>query len=280
MSRAITIVPAALPAHTELHPQARPYCRLALLQVPILGPVVAPWHEGFVPDTAQWSDLTGKPVRTAYPDGTMIGQTLGQAITRVWDPIDVKALDAEDLRANPRTEGLAIEAPVVATGVRVIGKESRHLGAGREILTSPEYVEYGDEGSWSDVLNSLKLLGHEANARETIAEETGISSRWLELIRAGRCSPSSETRCRLLAVVAARARRWIARTHPSVELSRTDMGVLAMYLDLSPPSSQECQQCARLLRARQRRWCPSVCRKRHERRPARQLTLSGLAERE
>jgi hypothetical protein len=238
----ISLVPASRPEIASLHPEARPFSRLAVTQIPLAGPVIAPWHEGFDPSSADWRDLFGRPVREQLPDGMWLAETMGHAFSRVWRSADSGSLDSDQMPAWFGTMGLLSPAPTIAIGVRRLGKESRHLGTGRETLTGPEYVDYGGDDSWRDLLRALRLLAHEPRAKAAIAEEVGITSRWLDGILAGQ-RPSPETEERLLAAAANRARQWIRDSQQPTLLPGTDKGVIAMYLDLAPPPVLICQEC-------------------------------------
>jgi hypothetical protein len=243
---AIIIGAASLPKHASLHPEARPYSRLALSQVSLLGTIVAPWHEDFDPHLASWFDLSGREVQASYPGGRFLGETLGQAIRRVWHSADESALDPEGIPANHDSEGLLSPAPVVATVVHRVGKESRHLGSGREVLFSPDHLDYGADDYWPDLLEALSLLGYEPASRAAIAAEVEISTRWLEEITFRKIRPSPNVEARILTAVSARAREWIHEMHSSIELSRTEVGILSQYLELSPSSARRCHECGRL----------------------------------
>jgi hypothetical protein len=257
----------------NLRQLAKPYCRLAVRQVPFLGPIIAPWHPGFDPTAAIWVDLTGTEVRSTYPDGFSLGETLGQVVTRVWRSSDASALDPEGLPAGPGTEALLTPAPLVVTSVRVVGKESRHLGAGRETLTRPDHADYGGQDFWPDIHEALRLLASESQSKVGVASEVGVSTRWLDEIVSGRAQPAAETKERLREAVARRARDWIHQVHGSIHIPESDIGAISAYLELSPSAARKCHQCGRLLTGRQQRWCSTACRKRYERRPVEQPAL-------
>jgi len=267
------VVRASLPEHTHLHPELRPYSPLAVRHDPSVGALIAPWHAGFDPDAATWVDASGRKVRTDYPGGFSLGETLGQALTRVWRSADPASLDPEGLPANWATEGLLRPAPVVATAIRILGKEARHLGAGRETLSRPDQADYGGRDGWPDILQALRLLAHEQQTRQVVAKELDISTRWLEEITSGRVQPSPPTKRGLLTAVAERGAKWIQELHGPLELPRTEIGIVSLFLELSPPPARKCHQCGRFLTGRQQRWCSSACRKRYERRPVEQPEL-------
>jgi hypothetical protein len=183
------------------------------------------------------------------------------------------ALDPEGIPANHDSEGLLSPAPVVATVVHRVGKESRHLGSGREVLFSPDHLDYGADDYWPDLLEALSLLGYEPASRAAIAAEVEISTRWLEEITFRKIRPSPNVEARILTAVSARAREWIHEMHSSIELSRTEVGILSQYLELSPSSARRCHECGRLLKGRQRAWCSEGCRKRFNRKEPEQLKL-------
>jgi hypothetical protein len=270
---AIVVVSASLPNHVERHPDARPYSSLAVSQTPLLGPVVAPWYGGFDPASATWFDLTGREVRVIYPGTGFIGEALGQAMRRVWYSVDQSALDPDGIPANLATEGLLTPSPVVATVVHKVGKESRHLGVGREVLSGPEQLNYGSDDYWPDLSKALSLLASEPASKASVAAEAEISTRWLEEIVSRRIRPSAKTESRIVRVAARRAGDWIGEMRPSAELAQTEVGILCQYLDLSPAPARLCQQCGRLLKGRQQAWCSDACRKTFHRRRTAQMTL-------
>jgi len=270
---AIVVVSASLPTHVGLHPDARPHSSLAVSQAPLLGPLVSPWHQGFDPASATWFDLTGSEVRANYPRSGFIGESLGEALRRVWYSADQSALDPDGIPANATTEGLLSPSPIVATAVQKVGKESRHLGAGREVLSGPEHMNYGTDDHWSDLVRALSLLAHESASKAAIAAKAEISTRWLEEIITRRRRPSPEAEQRILSAVAQMAADWIREMRHEVELAQTDVGVVSQYLEKSPSPARRCQMCGRLLTGRQRQWCSDSCRKRFERRKSEQLRL-------
>ena len=192
---------------------------------------------------------------------------------RVWYSVDHSALDPEGIPANLATEGLLSPSPVVATVVHKVGKESRHLGAGRGILSGTEHVSYGSDDYWPDLLEALSLLACERSSKAAIAAEAEISTRWLEEIIAGRHRPAPEVEQRILSAVANMAGDWIRETRSSVDPAGTNAGILGQYLDLSPSAARRCQECGRLLTGRQRSWCSDAHRKRFERSRTEQLKL-------
>jgi transcriptional regulator with XRE-family HTH domain len=270
---AIALIPAARPDIVSFNPKPRPFSPLAVLHVPLLGPVVAPWHDGFDPHGATWRTLSGEEMNLTPPEGGLDGETLGQALARVWGSVDRAAVDARGLPLTARSAGLVRPAPAVATEIRNLGKGSRHAGIGREVLTGPQHADYGGVDYWPDVLRALALFAQESRYRADIAQEAGISIRWLDEIRSGRRQPSPETRTRLAAVLARRAAHWMSEALPSGSLPGTEAGILSQYLELSPVPARRCHQCDRLLVRRQRYWCSDTCRKKYERRQVTQPQL-------
>lgn len=115
-------------------------------------------------------------MRTHFPDSKPIGETFGTAFMRVWNAYDRRTVDAEGSRTGPRTEGITRPMETVAYQARLIGKESRHLGTGRDILTPPEFSDYGGDDEWPDVLQTLQRLVRDQHLRASLFEESGLGT--------------------------------------------------------------------------------------------------------
>jgi hypothetical protein len=82
---AIALVPTSAPELVELVPGLRPFDMIAVWHVPIVGEMVARWHEGFDPRTADWYDVRLHECVDAFPSGSHqgLGQSLGIALSPV-----------------------------------------------------------------------------------------------------------------------------------------------------------------------------------------------------
>jgi hypothetical protein len=226
---ALAVVPTSRPELTDRYQPARPFSRLVVWNIPLVGPVAALWHSGFDPLTARWRDVEGREVRVVLSEGVVLGESLGGAIGRAWRSADPGSLDEEGIPANPSTVGILRPAPTIATGVRLIGKESRHLGAGRELLTGPEHLDYGGQDDWPIIREAATLLAPEPRAKVDLATGAGVSVRYLDQISKGR-KPSDAVLGRLRTALAGVAKETLRRDDESRHLPATDTGVLAVYL--------------------------------------------------
>ncbi len=67
-------VPASRPDVLERHPNARPFCRVAVANIALAGQVVAPMHRSFDPHRADWRDAEGRSVRTDLSGYFILGR--------------------------------------------------------------------------------------------------------------------------------------------------------------------------------------------------------------
>ena len=141
----------------------------------------------------------------------------------------------------------------VAYQARLIGKESRHLGTGRDILTPPEFSDYGGDDEWPDVLQTLQRLVRDQHLRASLFEESGLGTREFEYVVSGKRIPRQEARTRMTAAIARAAREELRRFEPFHPVPRGELEVIAMFLATIEPS--RCLNCGKPLEGRQRKWC-------------------------
>jgi hypothetical protein len=98
------------------------------------------------------------------------------------------------------------EVKVWITDVVLIGKESRHLGVGRDVLTAPEFIEYGRDDPWADFRAALGRLSKEGAVRRALLQHAGFSERAFDYLSQGRRSPKGSTRQSLFTAIAREAR--------------------------------------------------------------------------
>jgi hypothetical protein len=157
-------VPASRPDVLERHPNALPFCRLAVANIALVGQVVSPMHLSFDPHRADWRDAGGRSVRTKL-SGYFILQTLGDALLRAWNAFDRRTVAPDGQLVGRGTKGITTASPSIAGRVRAIGKESRGLGIGRGVLYKPEFMEYGGDDDLTDVIEAAGRLSKESAIR-------------------------------------------------------------------------------------------------------------------
>lgn len=261
---AISVVLAGRPDIADAHPRARPFAPLAVRYLPGVGPVVAPWRELFDHAAADWRDGDKRRVRMDYPGGP-IGLTLGDGQMRAWNAFDPRLLDANGQPCGPRTEGVLMPAPTIVTEVVLIGKESRHLGVGRDVLTPPEFIEYGRDDPWPDFREAARRLSKDRTVRDRLLAASGSKDRGFDYWMQGARSPRRSTRTTLFPALAEEARRALRAFDAFGVLPDDDHGSVIAYL-ATPEPDPRCAGCGRPLAGNQRRWCADdACRKRFER---------------
>lgn len=232
---AIMVVPASRPDTIGRHPAARPYCRLGVGQMKLGGgQVVAPLHSSFDPQTADWRDSETRSVRTSLPGANLL-TTLGAVQRRAWNAVDRRTLDHDGRPTGSRTEGVIVPLQTIASGVHRMGKESRHLGIGRGVLDRPEFIDYGGDDPWSDVLAAARRLRKDAELRRRLEEACGLGERGLRYAVKGERMPSRVHRLSLGAATADEARGELLRHDPFRVLPPADEDVIAAFLDTPEP---------------------------------------------
>lgn len=266
MHPAIRLVPASNVEILDWHPDAIPGCLLAVWHVPLLGPIVAPWYEGFDPATADWRDADRNSVRTQLPNSEPIGQSLGAALRSAWHAFDRRSLTEDGGKAGPRSEGAMRPAPTIAPLAHLVGKGSRRLGVGRGVLRSAEFADFGGDDLWPDVKKAARRLTRDRDVRHRILDRAGLSERALQKILAKRGGGGSWARTReaVTNAVTSEARARLLRgLNWSGRIPASASGVLAAYL--ASPDERSCRMCGRPLSGRKRSWCSEACRKRASR---------------
>jgi hypothetical protein len=129
------------------------------------------------------------------------------------------------------------------------------------------------EELWPITQQVLQLMAVSQGTKVALAEEVGVSVRWIDAMAAGR-KPSLEMERRLSSAIAIRSRAVIRDARPDMELPSGDVGLLALFLDSSPEPVRVCWECGHQLTGRRSRWCSDGCRKRQERRLPEQLRLN------
>ena len=257
-------VPASRPDVLERHPNARPFCRVAVANIALAGQVVAPMHRSFDPHRADWRDAEGRSVRTDL-SGYFILQTLGDALLRAWNAFDRRTVAPDGQPVRRGTKGITSASPSIAGRVRVIGKESRGLGIGRGVLNKPEFIEYGGDDDLKDVIEAAGRLSKESAIRTQLREAVGVEERAFAYWLSGKRKPGRETFNLLTSAVAKAARSQLRQHDAFGHLPESELDVIAAFLDLPEPVIR-CLYCGRALSGRASRWCPGdVCRKRASR---------------
>jgi hypothetical protein len=200
-----------------------------------------------------------------YPGGP-IGQTLADAHIRAWNAFDPRLLDADGRPCGPRTEGVLTPAPTIVTELVLIGKESRHLGVGRDVLAAPEFIEYGRDDPWPDFREALRRLSKEGAVRWRLFLASGLSERGFDYVIQGRRSPRRSTRQVLFPAIAREARYALRSFSAFGTLPADDHGAVLGYLE-TPEPKRRCVWCGRQLIGRQQTWCSDACRKAFGRQP-------------
>ena len=168
------------------------------------------------PYSKEPSEYLGLPWRNRYDGRTLEVTTapdgeLGKVRLQIYrDVIRDYRLHPEFKSADPSggpclrgTIGLLGRRPVVAAGVRHIGKESNRLeevevGLVRQF--DEAYVEYRDErGEWEAALPALRKLRDEQGWRP-LAKASGLSERALRYALNGKMMPHPRARGRLIAL--------------------------------------------------------------------------------
>jgi hypothetical protein len=255
---AIEAIPAGRPDVAAAHPDVRPFESLAVRQLPGVGPIVAPWREPFDYVAADWRDGR-RSVRMDYPTGP-IGQRLGDAMMRAWNAHDPRLIDHAESPCGPRTEGVLTPGPTIVTEVVLIGKESRHLGVGRETLTTPEFIEYKRDDPWPDFREAARRLSRERSVRDRLLAASEIKERGFEYHLEGTRSPRKSSRTTLFPAIAGEARRALRMVDAFGALPSDDHGAVIAYLAIPQPE-RRCEWCGKALIGRQRDWCSDAHRK-------------------
>jgi hypothetical protein len=265
-------VPASRCDVLERHPNARPFCRVAVAGIALAGQVVAPMHRSFDPHRADWRDAEEQSVRTNL-SGYVILQTLGDALLRAWNAFDRRTVAPDGQPVGRGTKGITTAFPSIAGRVRAIGKESRGLGIGRGVLHRPEFLEYGGDDDLTDVIEAAGRLSKESAIRTQLREAVGVEERAFAYWLSARRKPGPEAFSLLTSAVAEAARSQLRQQDAFGHLPESELDVIAAFLDLPEPESR-CLYCGKALSGRARKWCPGdVCRKRFERSEQERLDL-------
>jgi hypothetical protein len=163
---------------------------------------VAAWHAGFDPVQAEWRNPDGGPARPLQPGtgtvtgtGGFIGDTYTTTLSRLRRSPERTALTHTGNPCATRSRGILHPAPTIATGIALVGKESRRWRDSRNILAPPEHVTYQEADNWPLVLTVLRALADEVG-HGALARQAGISPRTLRYLLTGR-SPSAATRAKV-----------------------------------------------------------------------------------
>lgn len=214
--------------------------------------VVAPLHPGFDPTSADWRDPEGNPVVATLPETSLL-RTLGAAQRRAWNAVDRRVVGPSGDPPSRTTEGVILPLPTIASRARIIGKESRHLGAGRGVFEAPEYVDYGGDDDLPKVIAAARRLSNDSAVRWNLIQATEISEREFAYLLTGDRKPRPETRERLIHAAARAARRELLRSELSGTHPHEDADVIAAFLDTAEPE-RRCIFCGRALVGKQGHW--------------------------
>lgn len=261
---AYIIYTATRPSLLALHPDARPYSKIALWNARLGGGRhVAAWHPGFDPYTAEWRNAdTQQPSSPLQRDGYaagpcgFIGDTYRNLIQRLRTSTDPTAMTTLGAICWPNTRGLIEPSPTTAIGTTLIGKESRRFRDGREL--DPDQLIYTHVDDWPQLIETLRRLTNQLPLAD-VAARVGISERTLRRILAG-SDPSTRTR-RKIAESVARELGQPDLDNPG--WGRSDHARAARYLDQAGPEEHRCKACERLLppgSRRQKLYCGGPCR--------------------
>ena len=201
---AISLVAATRPRIANTH-HAWPYSKLAVWN-PMLGNgrAITRWHPTLDPYAADWEDDQGvggrvaiRPADLAAPSpSALIGDTYQTAVARTRRSIEHTALGPDDRPCGSRTRGVLRPAPTQATGIAIIGKESRRWRDGRNLIGEPEHTTYIKADDWPLLRARLERLAERIGQR-ALAKAIGIGERTLRYLIAGR-SPSAATQAKVI----------------------------------------------------------------------------------
>lgn len=132
----------------------------------------------------------------------------------------------------------------------------------RGVLHRPEFVEYGGDDDWPDVIEAARRVSKDKALRAALMEAAGIKDRELAYWLAGDRKPGPKTIRLLAEAVSDAARSQLRRQDAFGSSPVRAMDVIHAFLDLPEPQSR-CLYCGKALSGRARKWCPGdVCRKR------------------
>ncbi len=143
---AYTIIPTTRPTLVRLHPKACPCSRLAVLASHLgTGRAVTPWHPSLDIWKADWRDPETRSSVHLYRAGIgaaegplgMLPATYTTVVAKTRRTPERTHLTHQGLPCGPASRGTLQPAPTTATGVALIGKESRRWRDGRGILELP-----------------------------------------------------------------------------------------------------------------------------------------------
>ena len=264
---AIVLIPATVPDLIPDAPEARPYASLAVAQSSTFGAVTALWHHTFDVYSAEWRNKD-RSVWMGEGD-RFIGMTLGDVQRSWWAAHDRRSIPADGSACGPRTAGLLSPSPTVVSGVRLIGRESRNLGLGRDVISQPEYLGLGGDNDADVVLAGTKKLIRYYDVRDRLMKATNLSLSWFQHLRDGgevRWRPNT---IEALTIAAAGEARLVLREEaPFQKPPADDIDALRAVLDLPEPEKR-CRACGNLLSGRAEMWCSDACRTRARRQATR-----------
>jgi hypothetical protein len=225
------------------------------------------WHESFDPYTADWKSKD-RSIWMGEGD-RFVGMTLGDVQQSWWSTYERGAIASDGSPCGPRTAGIVEPAPTIVSGVCLIGRESRRLGLGRDVISQPEYLALGgDDEAWT-VLEGARALLHHYGALDRLVGTTGLSGSWFEHLGDDDAATRwrAKTSLALKAAVATEARRALKTAAPFDPTPADDLDAIRAFLDLPVPE-RRCRACGTLLSDRITMWCSEGCRARARRQAA------------
>ena len=196
---AVSLVAATRIEAIDLHPENRPYSRIAVA-TSLFGQQLVSAH----PD-GDWYDPNAQtPVTFDIDAEDPRGVTLSYQVPRSIDdqirrnttatPSNALTDTGEPVGRN--TYGLLTPAPTIVTAVQIIGRESRRWRDGRGILNPPDIKVHLTRTDAEAVVALIRKHYWWRGAAPLIAEKTGLSVRTVSRILAGK-KPAPRTAERL-----------------------------------------------------------------------------------
>ncbi len=199
---AISLIPVTRP-RIGRSIDAAPYSRIASWRS-VLGngtTAITHAHTGLDPEHAPWIDAdTADPItphtrRGSASEFGFIGDNYNTAIARLRRTPEPTVITPNNQPSNPTTRGIVKPAPTNATGVALIGRESRrwrnHTPQGK-----PDHITYQEADTWPHHLAALKRIAKQVG-QKPLANAIGISERTLRNLL-GRRPPSKDTKRRVV----------------------------------------------------------------------------------
>ncbi len=196
---AVSLVAATRIEAIDLHPDNRPYSRIAVA-TSLFGQQLVSAH----PDGDWYDPKAQTPVtfdiNTNDPPGLVLSyqvpRSIDDQIRRNTSATPSNALTHTGELVGRNTYGLLTPAPTIVTAVQIIGRESRRWKDGRGILNPPEIKVHLTRTDAEGVAALVRKHYWWRGAAPLIAEKTGLPVRTVSRILAGK-KPAPTTAERL-----------------------------------------------------------------------------------